>query len=48
MGHIGDVHGLSIALMVPLVCFVLVGLYSFAWGKLSKSNVPREVKPQSH
>lgn len=38
MGHIGDHHGMSIAFIVPLVCFVLVGLYALAWGKLSNSS----------
>ena len=36
MGHIGDVYGLSVAFIVPLMCFVLVGLYGFAWARLSK------------
>lgn len=38
MGHIGDDHGMSVAFIVPLACFVLIGGYALAWGKLSRSN----------
>lgn len=38
MGHIGDLHGMSIAFIVPLVCFVLVGLYALGWSRLSQSE----------
>ncbi|MEI8294756.1 MAG: MFS transporter [bacterium] len=37
MGHIGDVHGMSFAFIVPLSCFVLVGAYALCWGRLSGS-----------
>lgn len=35
MGHIGDVHGMSFAFIVPLACFVWVTCYGLFWGKLS-------------
>ena len=35
MGHIGDVHGMSYAFIVPLACFAFVGLYALGWSKLS-------------
>jgi FHS family L-fucose permease-like MFS transporter len=35
MGHVGDVHGMSFAFIVPLVCFALVGAYAFWWARLS-------------
>jgi FHS family L-fucose permease-like MFS transporter len=38
MGHVGDTHGMSIAFIVPLVCFIFVGGYAFFWGKLSHSE----------
>jgi FHS family L-fucose permease-like MFS transporter len=38
MGHIGDVHGMSVAFIVPLLCFVLVGAYAVGWSKLSRSD----------
>lgn len=38
MGHIGDEHGMSMAFIVPLVCFILVGLYALAWPKLARSE----------
>lgn len=38
MGHIGDVHGMSAAFIVPLTCFVLVALYGYFWPKLSQSE----------
>lgn len=38
MGHIGDVHGMSVAFIVPLLCFVLVGAYALFWSKLSKND----------
>ena len=38
MGHIGDQHGMSTAFIVPLACFILIGGYALAWGKLSHSK----------
>jgi FHS family L-fucose permease-like MFS transporter len=38
MGHVGDVHGMSFAFAVPLVCFILVAFYAFFWGRLSGSS----------
>lgn len=34
MGHIGDLHGMSAAFIVPLFCFVLIAIYSFVWPRL--------------
>ena len=38
MGHLGDVYNMSIAFFMPLCCFLLMATYSFAWGKLSRSE----------
>jgi FHS family L-fucose permease-like MFS transporter len=38
MGHIGDTHGISAAFIVPLVCFVLIALYSFSWRGLCRAE----------
>ncbi|BCU76049.1 MFS transporter [Luteolibacter sp. LG18] len=38
MGHIADVKGMSIAFIVPLVCFLVVAGYGFFWSKLSGSD----------
>lgn len=38
MGHIGDVHGMSTAFVVPFACFVLVAGYSLVWSRLSGSK----------
>ena len=40
MGHVGDVHGMSRAFIVPLVCFAFVAFYGYAWPKLSGSARP--------
>jgi MFS transporter, FHS family, L-fucose permease len=37
MGHVGDLHGMSKAFIVPLGCFAFVALYGFFWPKLSGS-----------
>lgn len=34
MGHIGDLHGMSVAFVVPFACFVLIALYAGFWPKL--------------
>jgi FHS family L-fucose permease-like MFS transporter len=38
MGHVGDVHGMSAAFIVPLACFVWVAAYGFCWSRLSGSG----------
>ena len=38
MGHVGDLHGMSVAFVVPLLCFAFVSLYGFAWPRLSKCD----------
>jgi fucose permease len=34
MGHIADLHSMRVGFVVPLVCFVLVALYGYAWPRL--------------
>lgn len=46
MGHIGDAHGMSAAFIVPLICFVLIALYSFAWPKVVRGEAEVIVDPQ--
>ena len=38
MGHLGDVYNMSVAFAMPLVCFLLIALYAFAWPKLAQSE----------
>ncbi|HXT10940.1 MAG TPA: MFS transporter [Candidatus Angelobacter sp.] len=38
MGYLGDVINMSAAFWMPLGCFILIGLYAFAWPKLSQSE----------
>jgi FHS family L-fucose permease-like MFS transporter len=38
MGWIADVASMRIGMVVPFVCFVLVGLYATVWQKLEKSD----------
>ncbi len=38
MGHVGDLHGMSRAFIVPLVCFAFVSYYGYAWPRLSGSD----------
>jgi len=38
MGAVGDRHGMSIAFIVPLVCFVVVMAYGFGWRRLSRAE----------
>jgi FHS family L-fucose permease-like MFS transporter len=38
MGHIGDEHGMSVAFIVPLACFILIALYSFFWPRLAQAE----------
>jgi len=35
MGHIGDLYGIGVGFLVPMVCFVVVAMYGFAWKRLS-------------
>ena len=36
MGHIADLHSMRTGFIVPLICFVFVALYGFAWPKLCR------------
>jgi len=45
MGHIGDLHGMSVAFIVPLICFILITIYSFAWPKLTGGNTNIVIDP---
>ena len=38
MGHVGDLHGMSVAFIVPLGCFAFISFYGYAWPRLSKSG----------
>jgi len=38
MGHVGDLYGMSIAFVVPLVCFAFVSFYGYSWSRLSKCD----------
>jgi FHS family L-fucose permease-like MFS transporter len=44
MGHLGDVYNMSISFWMPLVCFVLIGIYGFTWSKLSQAESLTGVK----
>jgi len=44
MGHVADTYDMSRAFIVPMACFAFVAFYGFAWPRLSKKDVPREVK----
>ena len=35
MGHLGDVYNMSAAFWIPLACFIIIAVYSFAWPTLS-------------
>jgi FHS family L-fucose permease-like MFS transporter len=35
MGHVGDLHGMSRAFLVPLASFAFVAIYGFSWPRLS-------------
>ena len=41
MGHTADLHGMSVAFIVPMACFVGVAAYAFLWPKLSGSSGDR-------
>ena len=38
MGDLGDLHGMSIAFVVPLVCFAFVSFYGYVWPRLSNCD----------
>ncbi len=43
MGHIADQHSMRFGFVVPLICFVFVGLYGLTWARLSRQDaVPSE------
>jgi len=42
MGHIADISNVSLSFVVPLVCFVVVAIYGFAWSSLSGVTTLRE------
>jgi len=44
MGHIADQHSMRIGFVVPLVCFVFVALYAFAWAGLSRMDSTPSVR----
>jgi FHS family L-fucose permease-like MFS transporter len=49
MGHVGDLHGMSRAFVVPLFCFAFVAFYGFAWPRLSGvESLHGGVKAGSH
>ncbi len=48
MGHVGDLHGMSRAFIVPLFCFAFVAAYGFAWPRLSGVDSLHTVKAGSH
>jgi MFS transporter, FHS family, L-fucose permease len=42
MGHVGDVYDMSIAFLVPLVCFAGIAIYGYAWPALARWGQPAE------
>jgi MFS transporter, FHS family, L-fucose permease len=36
MGYLGDVYNMSVSFLVPMMCFVCVALYGYAWSKMSR------------
>ena len=40
MGYVGDLHGMSVAFIVPLCCFAFVSFYGYAWPRLSRTGPP--------
>jgi FHS family L-fucose permease-like MFS transporter len=47
MGHVGDVYNMSIAFIVPLICFIGVLAYGVFWPKLSGAEALIGFKPGS-
>ncbi len=48
MGHVGDLHGMSVAFVVPLGCFAFVAFYGFSWPRLSGADSLHDVKTSGH
>jgi MFS transporter, FHS family, L-fucose permease len=48
MGHVGDLHGMSRAFLVPLASFAFVAFYGFSWPRLSGASSLHAVKPSGH
>ena len=49
MGHVGDLHGMSVAFVVPLACFAFVSFYGYAWPRLSKcESLGKPVRTGAH
>ncbi len=48
MGHVGDLHGMSRAFIVPLACFAFVAFYGFSWPRLSGASSLHDVKASGH
>src|SRR6185437_9458403 len=44
MGHIADQHSMRVGFVVPLICFVFVALYGFAWAKLNMLDSVADTK----
>ncbi len=40
MGSVGDHHGMARAFIVPLVCFLFVAAYGYAWARLRGETTP--------
>jgi MFS transporter, FHS family, L-fucose permease len=36
MGYLGDIYNMSVSFLVPMMCFVCVALYGYAWSKMSR------------
>jgi len=43
-GRVSDLYGVSHGFIVPLICFLFVAIYGFAWPRLSQSASSRESK----
>lgn len=48
MGWVGDHWNMSVAFIVPLICFVLIALYAFSWSWLSGSKNINGVSLKGH
>jgi len=48
MGHIADVHSMSLGFIVPLVCFAYIAVYGLLWPKLSNSGGVVSVSTGGH
>ncbi len=44
MGHIGDIHGMSTAFIVPMICFVIIAAYSLVWPKLVRGETDAAIR----